>query len=127
MFLILRLPDILWMGWDTVSEFGFTNSSFTDVFFATHTHTHTHTHSHTHTNTHTYMVNKQSYLIKTLKLNRQVTFEHRFQQGNQNLILKSLPGNFLQIYPARSETSQNSVQTSFNNFDCGKLMQNFIQ
>ena len=75
MFLILRLPDMLWMGWDTVSEFGFTNSSFTDVFFATHTHTHT------HTNTHTYIVNKQSYLIKSLKLNRQLTFEHRFQQG----------------------------------------------
>ena len=32
-FLILRLPDMLSIDSDTVSEFGFTNSSFTGVFF----------------------------------------------------------------------------------------------
>ena len=34
-FLILRLPDMLWIDSDTVCEFGFTNSSFTGVFFTT--------------------------------------------------------------------------------------------
>ena len=34
-FLILRLPDMLSIDSDTVSEFGFTNSSFTGVFFTT--------------------------------------------------------------------------------------------
>ena len=34
-FLILRLPDMLWIDSDMVCEFGFTNSSFTGVFFTT--------------------------------------------------------------------------------------------
>ena len=34
-FLILRLPDMLSIDSDTVSEFSFTNSSFTGVFFTT--------------------------------------------------------------------------------------------
>ena len=34
-FLILRLPDILSIDSDTVSEFGFANSSFTGVFVTT--------------------------------------------------------------------------------------------
>ena len=34
-FLILRLPDMLSIDSDMVSEFGFTNSSFIGVFFTT--------------------------------------------------------------------------------------------